>query len=118
MNADGVFVAIGLALSVDSGHGNHGGVQRVDALMRRPARMRRLAEKANMFGDNAIIRTTIGDLAVFGLGARSVRHHGEIDIIEGTQANKLRLATEKLEFPLPPQLIAISDLNVLLGRHG
>src|SRR5262245_21651632 len=113
MNPYGVFIAVRLALGVDGGHSNHGRVQRVDALMRRPASMRRPAEKANMFGDDAIVRATIGDLTVFSLGAGGVRHHGEIDVIEGTQANKLWLATEKLEFPLPAQLIAIGDLNVL-----
>src|SRR5262245_20908028 len=115
MNAYGVFIAVRLALGVDGGHGNHGGVQRIDALMRRPSSMRRPTEKANMFGDDAIVCATIGNLAVFGLGARSVRHHGEIDIVEGAQANKLWLAAEKFEFPLPPQLIAIGNLNVLLG---
>src|SRR5262249_50805849 len=118
MNAYSVFIAVRLALGMDGGHGNHGGVERVDALMWRSASMRRPAEQANMFGNEANVRAPIGDSAVFGLGARSVRHHGEIDVIEGTQANKLWLATEKLEFPLPAQLIAIGDLNVLLSRHG
>src|SRR4030095_14826891 len=99
MNADSVFVAVRLALGVDSGHGNHGGVQRVDALMRRPPGMRCLAKKANMFGDDTVVRTTVGDLALFGLAAGGVRHHGEIDVIEGAQANKLWLPTEKFEFP-------------------
>src|SRR5262245_13093890 len=109
MNAYGVFIAVRLALGVDGGHGNHGGVQRIDALMRRPPGMRRLAEKANMFGDNAIVRAAIGDLAPFRLAAGGVRHHGEINVIESTQANKLWLAAEKLEFPLPPQLIAVGN---------
>src|SRR6266487_3690592 len=100
MNAYGVFIAVRLALGVDSGHGNHGSVQRVDTGMRCPTGMRRLAEKANMFGDDAIVRAAVGDLAVCGL-ARGVRHHGEIDIIEGAQANKFWLATEKFDLPLP-----------------
>jgi hypothetical protein len=57
--------------------------------------MRCLAEKANMFGDDAIVRTAVGDLAPFRLAAE-VCHHGEINVVEGAQANKLWLATEKL----------------------
>src|SRR5262245_31515215 len=109
MNAYGVFITVRLALGVDGGHGNHGSVQRVDALMLLPTSMRRLTEKANMFGDNAVVRTAVGDLALVVLSAGGMRHHGEIDVIQGAQANKLWLATEKLEFALPAQLIAIGD---------
>ena len=94
MNADGVFIAVCLALCMNGGHGNHGGVQCIDTLMWRPASMCCLAEKANMFGDDTIVRAAIGDLAVLGL-AGGVRHHGEIDVIESAQANKFGLAAEK-----------------------
>src|SRR5215831_12189244 len=95
MNADGVFIAVCLTLGVDGGHGNHGGVQRVDILMWRPASMRRPAKKANMFGDDVIVRAIIGNLAVFCLGAGGVRHHGEIDVIEGTFSYNDTATTEK-----------------------
>ena len=94
MNADGIFIAVRLALGVDGGHGNHGGVQRIDALMWCPPGMRCLAEKANMFGDDTVVRAAVGDLAVCGL-AGGVRHHGEIDVIKGAQTDKLRLAAKK-----------------------
>ena len=68
-------------------------------------------------GDDAVVRAAVGDLAVLRLTG-GMRHHGEIDVIEGTQANKLWLATKKFNFPLSPQLIPIGDLNVLLGRHS
>src|SRR5215831_2691334 len=88
MNADGVFIAVCLTLGVDGGHGDHGSVQRVDTLMWHPASMRRPAKKANMFGNDAIVRATIGNLTMFSLDAKGVHHHDEIDVIEGTQANK------------------------------
>mgnify|MGYP003707750689 CR=1 FL=1 len=53
-----------------------------------------------------------------GVGCGRMDHHRHVHVVQGTSLNELRLASQKLDPALPPQLIPVLDIDVLLGWDG
>ncbi len=102
---------------MNGGHGDHGRVEGVDPIVRRATGVGRFAEKADVFGHDAVVGAAVGERAILGLTG-SVGHHRHIDVIHGAEANELRFAAEKLEFPLPAQFIPVGNLDVFFCGNG
>src|SRR5207247_1433984 len=115
VHADRVVVTEGLAYRVDRGQADLGGVERVDPEVRRPARVRGPADVAYGLDDAAVVRRGDARLPELRLGGR-MDHHGHVHVVEVTEPQQLRLASQELELARPRLLDTPRDVAVLLGR--
>ena len=102
MYTDVILVLKGLAVGINRLQAQHGGLERVDALMGRASRMGCPAHIAHLLDDAAIAGPTDTEQAAF-IAASLVRHQANIDVIKSAKADQLRLATKELDFTLVAQ---------------
>ena len=92
-----------------------GGVECVDAVLRRGAGMCRNSFIGDLFRHTSNVRSTV-NYAMIGRGR--VDHKSHINAIEITAVEELGLATHKVYFAFFDQILAEFDLNQLLGGYG
>ena len=117
MDADGVGVNEGFTVEVDGGHCQGGGVEGVDAEVGRAAGVGAPAEEPDFFGQGAVVGAAYGQLPFAG-GTGGVHHHRQVDVVELAQPDELGFAAQELDFALAPQVVAVFNFDVFLGRHG
>ena len=100
MHPDRVLVAERLADRVDAGQRDLRGVERVDAQVRRAARVRGAADEARGLADPAVVRRGHAGLAVLRPPV-GVDHHREVHVVEVAEAHQLLLAARELEAAAP-----------------
>ena len=94
-----------------------GGVQGVNAQVRRPAGVSAPADKADFLGHGAVIGAADAELP-FLRGAGGVNHHCQVHIVKLAQLDQFRLAAQELNLALPPQFIPVFNFNIFLGGNG
>ena len=102
---------------MDAHEGRHRGVQGVDPLMGRAARMGLPPFEADLLGGKAHAAAPQEEPALRRRRV-GVDHHRHIDVVKGPEPDELLLAGEVADLPLLPQPAAELHLGEFLGRDG
>ena len=73
------------------------------------------AGEPDLLGQESVIGAASGDHRLVGVGC-GVSHHRQIYIVHRAEPDELRLPAQELNLAVAPQLVAVLDLDVLLGR--
>ena len=117
VDADRVLFPKGLALSSDRVHRDHRRVERVDAALRRPAGMRRPAEKADLLDHGAVRRFGDRRARLLPIMRAGVDHHRHVDIVEMALGDEFGLAEHEFDLALGDAAEPLLDIDEFLGRH-
>ena len=98
MDANPILVAEGLAVRMNTHQGKHGGVERIDALEGGTA-VRCLAVEGDLLRREAEAGAAEQKLGL-GRPCLGMDHHGDINIVKGTEADQLLLSCKKLYLPV------------------
>ena len=83
MDADTVLVSEGLTVEIDGGQGHSGGVQGINAKVRRAAGMGSAADELDALGYCPVVGVANAHL-LLGWVTGGVEHHGQMDVVELT----------------------------------
>jgi hypothetical protein len=103
MDADGIVFLEGFTQGVNRHQADIGGIQCIDAHMRRPARMRSLPDVADGLHHTPIVGYCHAGELILRSGA-GVDHHGHVHVIEMPEAEQFRLPSQKLKLRHTPRL--------------
>ena len=82
-----VFVTEGFPLGVNGHHGQHGGVESVDAFVRSAGGMGFASFVANELADEAVAGAAYLDKAASFAGCGEMHHHGHVNIVKSAEAD-------------------------------
>ena len=99
---------------MDRRHSDHCGVEGVYSHVWRAARVGGPTGEPDLLGQETVVGAASGDHRLVGVGC-SVSHHRQVDIVHRAEPDELRLPTQEFDLAVAPQLVAVLDLDVLLG---
>ena len=116
MDPDGIVIPEGFPQGIDAHDPQHGGIQGVDALVRRIGGMGGLPHILDGLADESVAAGADGHHRSGGpfLG---MDHHGHVDVIEFPFVDQFSFPVEEMELPFLPEFFPVGDLDIFLRRH-
>ena len=111
-----IFIAECLSVVVDGAEGQSGGVEGIDAHVRRATGVGATANELDLFGHGAVVGATDTQLALIG-SAGGVEHHGQVDVVELAQLDQFRFASQEFQLTFSTQGVPVFDFDIFFGGH-